>query len=836
MDSYCIRTFVAVATMLVAAAGASWGVRMWRDARVVQAGGEQQEAAIHSALLQAEEQFATTLETLLVYGQNLADNPSLRAGLHDGAPGSGDMVRFFAGLDLPDRWSVEAYDVSGQLMAWNGRSFPLDTAFERGLAGPASAIVEDGAWRRALVVWYPVLESERALGAVRIIQLVEARFPVQNDFLRDYDLTDIWQSRIRWPVDISFGAPPNAGRISRLLHGLDGEIIGHASASVPSTELLRARSRRRYGDLIAFWGTLLIGWILFSAWSFANRYPKRIAPLFLFGLAWWLGRFGLVWLDVPARWQQGKAPLNALFDPAHLHSTLGGGLLRSSADVLLTGIFALLFALVVLRSTSRRYVGLSWQNSLQTRPSGRLVAQVAAVATGGLGLVAVFGNVARRVMHDSTLDYLARDGLLPDPLILVVFWALLFATLSVLLLMTSLFLVALGSAAGRAHRRHHSQPAAALAVIAPLVVVVSCFHWQGWTTWSVGSSFLLVALVLATAGLAKPGSGLRWITLRRILPTTFAIGMLLYPLALTGLKERRQTRMENAARSFERERDPGISDAIRELLAELDVESQVALSEGAALDSVAALLMQRHLGSSVGPMDAALLFLDETGAVAGHHYMGNGAAWPALQTRDMLLGMASAGSIVVPVRERDRIRFAGLVRLGRPGEGWAFVMAEPHADSPAANDSPLMRVLATSGASNQYAGLSLAAFSANTLVYSVGRSFRRYRLDRDVAQTLDREPQLWRSEEIDRRQYETYYQRIGSDASQPRIIAVRASAFSAFDHLFYLLRLTVAGLVVGLPCFLIGIFWRVRTGLLPARRVHFRDRVLNAFLVVASSP
>jgi signal transduction histidine kinase len=64
------------------------------------------------------------------------------------------------------------------------------------------------------------------------------------------------------------------------------------------------------------------------------------------------------------------------------------------------------------------------------------------------------------------------------------------------------------------------------------------------------------------------------------------------------------------------------------------------------------------------------------------------------------------------------------------------------------------------------------------------------------------------------------------------VVAVRIPAVMSFDHLYYLLRLVVAGLAVGGLFYLIGLWVRYRRGLLPAPRVRFRDKVLNAFLVV----
>ncbi|MEX1055864.1 MAG: ATP-binding protein, partial [Rhodothermales bacterium] len=113
----------------------------------------------------------------------------------------------------------------------------------------------------------------------------------------------------------------------------------------------------------------------------------------------------------------------------------------------------------------------------------------------------------------------------------------------------------------------------------------------------------------------------------------------------------------------------------------------------------------------------------------------------------------------------------------------------------------------------------------------------------EVRRALAAESAVWRSEEVETRSYLTYYLRqeprvtstvpsafITSAASF--IIAVRVPSISTFDHLYYLLRVTVAGLFLGLPFYVFGLYLRRRAGLLPAPRVRFRDKVLNAFLGV----
>ncbi len=832
MRSVRLRQFLVIAAVLALALAGTWCAWLWHAGRMQETDERRLEASAGSALGEAEELFGKVLQELQVYAGDLAVEIGRSPELLQQGEATEVLLRKFSGLDLPDWRSVEVYDASGDLLAWKGRSFPLDTAMAVGMTRPTSVVAEDGEWRRAIVVWVPLVGADDALGAVRVVQVIAARHAVQNYYVRDYDVLGAWQSRVRLPLEFTFGKVSPGGANSRPLRGVDGEVMGHVTVLLPTAEELLAQSRRRYADVMAFWASLLAGWLLFGAWTLVKGHPGRLGFLVPFGLLWWLGRFGLLFMDVPARWQLGKAPLNPLFDPAHLSSTLGAGLLRTSADVLITAIFAVVFALVVHRAAMHRYAGLSLQRCRRMRASVGLFAKLLACSAIGAALVAVLAVVARRVMLDGGLELFARDGLLPAPLVLVVFFSLLLLTLTILLLASSMFMAAFGSSDERHDSRGASGLAAALTTVVPVAFVAAWFELQGWTSWTVSAPLLIVSLSLAAAGFGGSGSGLRWITLRRVLPSAFVLAVLLYPLAFKGLEERRQVRMESASHAFERERDPGLSGGLDALLQAAIGDARLANLEGAALDSVAAQLLQEHVGHLTTPVDAAFLILDGSGNLRGRHHLGDGRKWSQELLSDELRRVGATYPAVVPDRVGDRVRFTGVAAIEGDSTKWALAVAEPHVDYPAIDDSPLMHALDASGIQDQRAGLSFAAFHGGNLVHSVGRSFRRHRLDAEVTRALEEAPELWLSEELRGRRYETFYRQLETQGFPPRVLAVRTSAYTTFDHLYYLLRLTVAGLLVGLPCFLAGLYWRMRAGLLPAPRVQFRDRVLNAFLVV----
>ena len=893
------KRYGGVVVFLVVAMALTWSARLWHGAHVEATIQQQQEAVVSDALVRIEREFTAMQQALLNRGKVLAEAPAIiqamrRRTRDEQGESDAALIRLFADLNVPGRWAVELYDPSLQLIAWNGISLPLDEAHEapRFLESFQTAIAEDSDWRQALVVWVPIRDGVEALGAVRMMQLLQARTPVQNQYLRDYSIGEVWERGTRLPVRTQFERPfsgqaPLQGQ-ARLLQGLDGAILGRVVVEPPLPDRLLEITGRRFDDVLAFWMTLLLFWLVAGLWTwYRNTDTSTTAPgrpglpasarFVLVAVVWWVGRYALLALDVPERWQRGKAPLAPLFDPSHLASTVGGGLMRSPGDFLVTAAFGLLFALAVLeyaarfrRQGSDRSKGFDGLRQLRamTHSPGRLLAGLAVTVLLALGLTLVLATIARHTVLDSTLDFFTREDLFPRSLILVVFCTLLVFTLSVVMLIVSLAWMVM-----RPPTRE-DQPATwppwalglgiLMAVGGPFVAVYTVFDVQPMVRWPIALAFLVVGFALAAWGLVRSGSGLGWLTLRSVLPSIFVMSMLLYPLFYSGLDEQRRIRMMLASESFDRGHDPGVLFAVKEVLAAAQSESSIgpALADTARperqrayLDSLAVELLRGSLLSSLGSYDVSLIFLDAAGRPLGRFDAAEESPsrpapdQTAIRQFDMLQRMyadAIEDILVEPMtgrRDPDRFQYAGIVPVRTDSEadplGWIMARAEPHVLLQEAN-TPFLRVLLPAGFSTLYANLSLAMFRDGFLIRSFGRNFGRYRLDETVQTALVTQPEQWRSERVKERSFRTYYQRERPEISgspilapvEQKVVAVRASAISTFDHLYYLLRLTVAGLLVGLPFYGVGLYLRRQAGLLPAPRVRFRDKVLNAFLIV----
>lgn len=897
------RYILGVAVLLALMLPVTWVLRGWQVDRVAADVQEHQAEAVTDALADIEAQFRRMQADMLAQARAVAQSPVVMRGLRQRMRtgvniGPEALVDFFAELEPGERTSIELYDVTPRLVAWHGFSMPLDAAprSPRFLETYQTAITQDAGLRRALVIWWPVREGSRALGVVRVMRLIGFDAPVQNQYLRDFSLADSWRRATHLPVRVDFTPPfrdEAAGRAqARLLQGLDGTVLGRVVVEPPPPDQLVAAVRERFDHVLAFWATLLLSWLMAAVWRWyrnagraaagsSSRDVLRRAAL-RFGvaaLAWWGLRYALLLLDIPTRWQRGKAPLAPLFDPTHLASSLGGGLMRSVGDLLITALFAAVFAIAFIDLAAHfrdRGAGLyrlrqRWQRGATVPRSAlrfRLVWLLAIVLV--LGLVLLLSIVTRHVVLDSTFDFFARKGLLPDPLVLVVFCALLLAAVAVVVLSVGLLWMAIWwmlryGPPGMAYRSW-LEPLVGIALI--LAVAYGFFDVQQYAPWGIVVVFLTVGIGLAVLGLVRHDSGLELLALRSILPATFMVTVLLYPILYKGMETQQRIQMQDASQVFSDGRDPRVLFAIEQVLESVrddeDVRAVLEPSAGAAardrrLDSLAMSTLRGSLLASLAAYDVSLTIFDTDGAPLGRYYeTGQAPDRSALDQvdalefdilRQMYTESGSTGAMVEQVTGRrapDRFQYEGIVPIEGPDGavmGWVMARAEPY--SPLREEgTPFPRVLLPAGSYDElYANLSVAEFRNGVLVRSLGRDFGRYLLSEEVQEALTTRAELWRAEQVEERTFLTYYRRQDPrpsagmplslmPASFPSVLAVRVPAIHTFDHLFFLLRLTVAGLLMALPLYVVGVYLRWRAGLLPAARVRFRDKVLNAFLSV----
>ena len=386
------------------------------------------------------------------------------------------------------------------------------------------------------------------------------------------------------------------------------------------------------------------------------------------------------------------------------------------------------------------------------------------------------------------------------------------------------------------------------------------------TSYEHPTALLLVVyigfLIVVALASAYRGNWSATLNVRNVLPTIFVLAALVYPFLYKGVDLQTRSTMSDAVEFFDQGRDSRVVFALERTLSEAsDSPAVVAAIRSAELvntDSLAGALLMDSYATSVGDYDLSLVIADNDGNTIGRFYestLSSSTPQQLLQEEDdFAIGTAmydesGTGSPLVELvtgsRERDRFIYQGVSKIwdGNNPVGWILMKAEPRlfVDE---GTTPFPKVLVpTSAVSGVSQNISLAEFRDDVLVRSTGRDFGRYRLDQDVRRVLDTSEDHWRTETIREKPFLTYYKKnvdgpqdilptsIGSSTSIP-VVAARIPAITVFDHLYFLLRITVAGIGLAIPAFLAGFFLRRYYRNENDGRVRFRDKVLNAFFAV----
>jgi len=209
-----------------------------------------------------------------------------------------------------------------------------------------------------------------------------------------------------------------------------------------------------------------------------------------------------------------------------------------------------------------------------------------------------------------------------------------------------------------------------------------------------------------------------------------------------------------------------------------------------------------------------------------------------LALKDAFLSSEKADQLVqrVSQQQNGQFQYEGIAPLTERGEaiGWVMIRAEQRIRY--AGENSFVR---TSDEVAQREGwrrkLAVAEYQNGILVREQGGAFIKTRLPDEMVRQFDYKDRYWKEERVYDQTYLTFYHNPYVPRSRVfsnKVIAVRAPATNPYDHLYYLLRIVVSGLWLLFPVFVIGLVFRFRKGLIPMPRRQFRDKVLNAFLVV----
>ena len=731
----------------------------------------------------------------------------------------------------------------------------------------------------------PILREGRLLGAVRTSRVVEARMPVENRFLTSYNLSDTWRRLTRLPVrvwlnqEITLSERMRTRGVMQSLEAPDGVVLGAVYLPFPDEKDLAETIANRYSDIQAL-GVLvaivLLVVILLRLVQYhvetGRGWQKQLISFGLLSFVWWAGRFLLLALDAPARWQRGKAPLAPLFDPTHFASDFGWGLMRSLGDLFTSALFGFIFVVWLVRLVSQMKIRPgSERRSAPFGDSLMAVLLSGAASVLIIGLTISLDQVAQHAIMDSSLDYVTRTGLLPGRLVFIVFCSLLLTTISVMgacisfaWLATS---IALAYWPGVWSRRIFWGAAA--------LVVMGCLGAAGWneTVLPVRSLVVLFVFLGASWGISfwlaeKQPSLSKWAHFRAALLGVLLLAVPLYTLLSRAMDTQLRARMVEAAGSFDTGRDLRVIFAIEQVL--YNAAETRAVPEGirdymggevrkSRLDTLAQQLLRGSSLASIAAYDISITLFDSSDVPVGRYVVTDESEsrreldaidineFSVLQS--MYLESGTDSVLVEQVtgrRESDQVQYEGLGPIASPDSmgrvGWVMVRAEPK--TLLRDEGTLFpKVLLPTGVNQLHGNLSFAEFQDRVLVRTFGSDFGLYRMPDEVLESLKSRQELWKVDELGDRQYLTYYRRKGQDplslriahvvpTSSAAVTAVKAPLNNLFDHLYYLLRIAMSGLILGVP-----LYWILRLGWfreLFRKRVRnrFKDRVLNAFLAV----
>ena len=868
-----------VLLLLLLAAAATWGIGHWHQRAASATLDQRMDLLRQEAFASIQDAVDSEYAAMATAARELARDPRVAEGLRLLGTGRNEgrrlLVAWAASLPREQRQFVELYDPTPTLQAWTGAAFPMDAAVrnERFLLQELESLAVDGDKRTALTVWIPVLDGTDILGAIRLGRMVEQRMPIRNEYLRDFTWDEEWSRRLGQPVSFSFGETGRRMRDGRFVVRSPSDVhLGTVDIGSPDEAQWVRSIQDRYRDALLFWAFIAfivtVSGVTLKLWRLGKEQPPTGFLIAAYGLLLIAVRWGLLALDIPARWQAGKAPLNPLFDPQHLASVVGLGAMRTIGDLLITALFLTLFAVVFLRTTNplrlRVKAALRFKSgALSARLWTFLALQQLIMWAGAF----ILFEAAHHAVLDATLDYFERSGLLPGRLVLVVFAALLLATFSLVLMMARCSWVL----ADRFDLTADDLPSPWPMVSALIVISLPVVALDGWLLNGFGapvSVILVVSLVTwlaALIGPAQPAGQSPIVALRRIVPLIVLTSMVLFPMMEISVEDKARIRMTEAAESFLADRDARAMFAISEVLDAADQDSFVQALENleigrsvnedtsdegsamrrAEIDSLAESLTSGFMLSALSSYDVTVTLFTPEGQVLGRY--SNVARRLPRALRDaedetefmlfdaMYAEFGAAGNMIEKLTgstDQNRFRYAGFRSVDAVGS--LLVRAEQRALTESAG-TPFPKVLAPAGYyGDRYADLSIAEFTGGVLSQTEGQHYGRSVLGADVVEALKSRSELWKREDIRDRTYLTYYQVRGDgpiDAVQ-QVTAVRRSVSNIFDQLYHLLRIIVAGMLLCLPIYLAGILIRLRRTRPVSQPRHFRDRVLNAFFSV----
>ncbi len=563
--------------------------------------------------------------------------------------------------------TVEYYDDSGQIIAWNGpRGTDIDPVALRGggredyTAGgvpPQISRLIGGPIYSYLVVVAPIFRHDSLAGHVVAKSLFSANHPVNNRFINVRALAGSYQSiveertgarvsfRIRkvpaakGPADRAPSTPelngsdpenlPTGSPLLVTLRGISGEDIGYVLVPRPDRAIYEAGIRAEYGRWENLSGLAALVLILFMIGrTFPRRNGNRTFIIYLIGCIWAV-RYAMVYTDIPAVFFGGD-----LFDPTLFASSFGYGAARSLGDLFLSAL-ALASSMILLDGLVVNRAGTAGGGGADPRTRGG-----AATALSVLGLLVLIGllgplsrafhAVIQSAVFDSRID-------LNDPKLVFPGVPMAALLLGIALLIYSSILAGVTFLGGGVkivgRLRPGSSPAASWTVVVILTIFSSVlFDLLHPNPLGTPWGRLLMFGGLIVLALVTGGAGRRGVRARRsgalLIVALTAIGVMI-PLLDAKVHEHDRVMVETAVRELARPEDAWMNYLVGESLTDMSDTVSAEVLLGGDWDAVGRLAFTAWAKSVLAGEgnNCSVTFVDREGSVVSYFHAGLAPHW-----------------------------------------------------------------------------------------------------------------------------------------------------------------------------------------------------------------
>lgn len=731
--------------------------------------------------------------------------------------------------------SAEVYDRTGTLIAWQGRSgFVRKEEIQKALQGVLTSYVNRGPIYSHLFVISPVRVKAEIVGATIVRQAVEVNYPLSNKFITRAGLAQQLSTELDATVEINYGEnaePRKDGRyVSTDLHGIDGRKLGVANIlRLSRTSFLENVSEtfHRINAMLSLILFVVVGLIITK--RLANVQSFLWQAVFV-TLSIWLGRYVLLWLDIPSVFFH-----KGIFDPNFFASKFGGGVAKTIGEMTLTSV--VLFAnttivtwLVLRKGFARR----------QIQFRGGLVSRILfAVGTTVFLFFLLHGYAAiiRSAVFDSTLRYNDLRIIIPPMEVGVMLFNLFVITLC--LIVVSVVLTRVLYSLFQTMERF-SRGMSSWFVVATLYGIVALLFNSPLISTVVRLTWAVVLVLFSFHVYGRERLNRSPFSFANAVIVLVLCALLFYPLLDGVIHQKDRDRAEVFAREVLRPVDAWLKFVVEESLQSFVSDETYDMLMNGDGEEINRLAFSCWAHSSAAQQGYNCLFIvfDSGKKELNRFAIGE-------QNEAMMLASEAALNGTKPVEIREagsgvnamKIYSASIPIIASDRLlGYGVVVVSAAQQSLFRGESPtVFRTVSGEDIESFYRPIIVNEFHRTELFTTSSLSLPvGYRMPETVARVFSDSlvHSRWTEENIGDKSYETFY--IRREPGSDRVISLSVEMFDLLWHLFGIGRTFVYFAVV----LVVGICVALLFQLLQRKPVRFtfRSKLLTAFLITATIP